>query len=82
MSTIHHALEANVLAPIIGQPKVEFTREAEAGIRPVFELNADLRSVQSIREAIPQKLIEFEKFICGRLHKSPIFILLQKAKKV
>ncbi|MEK9166712.1 MAG: DNA mismatch repair endonuclease MutL [Patescibacteria group bacterium] len=61
MSTIHHALEANVLAPIIGQPKVEFTREAEAGIRPVFELNADLRSVQSIREAIPQKLIEFEK---------------------
>ncbi len=66
MSTIHHALEANVLAPIIGQQKVEFSREPESGFVPVFELNADLRpsferQPQSIREAAPQKLIEFEK---------------------
>lgn len=66
MSMIHHALEANVLAPIIGQQKVEFSREPESGFVPVFELNADLRpsferQPQSIREAAPQKLIEFEK---------------------
>ncbi len=53
MSTIHHALEANMLNPIIGERKVEVFTPAPVN----FE-----RQAQSIRPESPTpKLIEFEK---------------------
>lgn len=56
MSTIHHALEASVLAPIIGRPKEEFLVEPK-----LEERKTEFKPTEYVREAAPQKLIEFEK---------------------